>query len=241
MVRLAMAEQITCRVTPWYLKRMSLMTLMFVGFGLYFLYDGFIGYPKKNAIYRAHERFAAIQEEKKAFLDQGGTQVEWATVVKEEGYPEQSDWSDYAAVHGWPAEAPEKLYSTADQFFFGGLCLAIGLGVLGTLLVNRGRVLRADEDSFYTPKGERVPFTSAYRIDMRKWDNKGLAYVHYRDGKGKERRATIDDLKFAGADEIRGRLMKNFEGELVERVSNDPNERAQGGAEPGKAGPSDAS
>jgi hypothetical protein len=97
--------------------------------------------------------------------------------------------------------------------------VAIGLAVLGTMIVNRKRVLRADAAAFFTPKGERVPFASAFRVDQRKWDNKGLAYVYYRDEAEKERRATIDDLKFGGADAIRKRLLENFDGDLVERLA----------------------
>lgn len=217
-----MADPITCSITPWYTKRMSLMSLMFVGFGLYFLYDGFIGYPKKNAIFDEHERFVAIQDEKQTFLEGGKTSSDWATVAAEKGYPTQDEWIDYAAEKGWPEEPPEKRYSTSDQFFFGALCIAVGLSILGTMMLNRGKVLRADGISFTSPKGERVLFSSAYRIDKRKWDNKGLAYVHYRDDKAKERRAVIDDLKFGGADKILERLMTNFEGELVERIAVEP-------------------
>ncbi len=223
-----MADEITCPITPWYTKRMSLMTVMFVGFGLYFFYDGAIGYPKKNKIFKAHEEFTAIQDEKEAFLkEEGNTNVEWAEVVKEKGYPAQSEWTDYAAVNGWPEEPPEKHYSTSDQFFFGGLCLVIGLMVLTTLILNRKRILRADAASFYTPKGQEVRFATAYRVDKRKWDNKGLAYVHYRDENEKEKRATIDDLKFAGADAILDRLLENFDGELIARVSTEANEQVE--------------
>ena len=114
-----MAEPISCEITPWYTKRMSLMTLMFVGFGLYFLYDGFIGYPKKNAIFREHETFQQIQEEKKAFLEGGKTAADWKAVVEEKGYPTQDEWIDYAADNGWPEEPPEKIKSTTDQFVCG--------------------------------------------------------------------------------------------------------------------------
>jgi len=231
----AMADDITCSITPWYTKRMSLMTTMFVGFGLYFFYDGAIGYPKKNKIYKAHEEFVAIQDQKQAFLDEGGTNIEWAKVVEENGHPPQTEWIDYAAVNGWPEEPPEKLYSTTDQFFFGTLCVVIGLAVLGTMLMNRKRVLRADDSSFYTPKGLRIHFASAFRVDKRKWDNKGLAYVHYRDENEKERRATIDDLKFGGAVQILERLLENFDGELVARVSNEPAASSEEAESPSEA------
>ena len=206
---------------------MSLMTLMFVGFGLYFLYDGFIGYPKKNKIFEEHQRFVEIQEEKEAFLADGNLRADWKALATEKGYPEQDEWIDYAATKGWPEEPPEKFHSTTDQFFFGALCIGIGLAVLGTMMINRSKVLRGDDISFTSPKGERVLFATAYRIDKRKWDNKGLAYVHYREENGKEKRATIDDLKFAGANKILDNLMANFDGELVERVSTGPNDHAE--------------
>ena len=219
-----MAEPITCPTTPWYTKRMSLMTLIFLGFGLYFLYDGFIGYPKKNRIYDAHQRFKEIQAEKGAFLAKGNNLGQWKVVAEGKGYPEQSEWADYAHAKGWAEKPPKERESTGDQFFFGTLCVGIGLAVLGTMLVNRRSVMRADDSNFYSPRGVRMPFESAFRIDKRKWGNKGLCYVSYRDENGRERRATIDDLKFAGADKILERLMENFEGELVERVSTEANQ-----------------
>lgn len=223
-----MADPISCPITPWYTKRMSLMTLMFVGFGLYFLYDGFIGYPKKNAIFDEHERFVEIQDERKAFLEEGNTSSDWAKIREEKGYPQQDEWVDYALDKGFPEEPPEKRYSTTDQFFFGALCIGIGLAILGTMMLNKGKLLKADGISFTSPKGDRVLFSSAHRVDKRKWDNKGLAYVHYKDEKEKDQRAVIDDLKFGGADKILERLLENFEGELVERVST---ESAEGSAE----------
>lgn len=222
-----MADPISCSITPWYTKRMSLMTLMFVGFGLYFLYDGFIGYPKKNAVYDEHVRFTEIQDEKKAFLEEGNTSGDWDKVSADKGYPEQEEWIDYALDKGFPEEPPEKRYNTTDQFFFGALCIGIGLAILGTMMLNKGKLLKADGLSFTSPKGDRVLFSSAHRIDKRKWDNKGLAYVHYKDEQEKERRAVIDDLKFDGADKILERLLANFEGELVERVSTESAEESR--------------
>jgi hypothetical protein len=55
----------------------------------------------------------------------------------------------------------------------------------------------------------------------------------------KEKRAIIDDLKFAGADKILDNLMANFDGELVERVSTEPNEPAEDDAEAPKASSKD--
>ena len=56
-------ETIECRVTPWYFRRMSLITLMLAAFGGWFLYDGLIGYPKKNLEAVASEAFAMARSE----------------------------------------------------------------------------------------------------------------------------------------------------------------------------------
>ncbi len=208
------------------------MTAMFVGFGLYFFYDGFIGYPKKNKRFLAHQKFEERDERKKAFEEEGGVESEWAAIAEGEGFPEGT-WEDFATEQGWPEKPPEKLYSTTDQFVCGGLCVGVGLFILGTMFLNRRRKVTADADSFTTPKGESVPFASAFRVDKRKWDNKGLAYVYYRDEADKERRAVIDDLKFDGADKILDRLMDNFEGELIERIAQEPASGASGGVADG--------
>jgi hypothetical protein len=76
--------------------------------------------------------------------------------------------------------------------------------------------LTADANSFTTADGQHVPFDSAFRIDRRKWDHKGLAYVYYRDAKGSEKRAVIDDLIFGGAAKVLERLQANFKGDVVD-------------------------
>lgn len=210
-------EPITCHVTQWYFKRMSLMSLMFVGFGLYFLYDGFIGYPKKNRIFDEHLAFKARQEEFAAARE-GNPGVEWESYARGRGWPLEDRWRDYTAKRGWAEKIPEKRYNINEQFFFGGLCCALGLGILGMMLFNRHRRLTASASAFTTPEGKEVPFSAAFRIDKRKWANKGLAYVHFKDGSGRERRAVIDDLKYEGADHVLARLMTHFQGEILDRV-----------------------
>lgn len=104
----------------------------------------------------------------------------------------------------------------------GGLIV----GVL--LLLNRNKTLQGGEDHFITPEGRRVAFDEVFRIDKRKWDNKGLAYAWYREGgSGPERKAVIDDLKFDGAGRILDRLLASFSGELIEKVADEPAETGE--------------
>jgi len=93
------------------------------------------------------------------------------------------------------------------------------VAVLGWVILHVPRRLRADGVSFTPPGGKTVRFEDVFRLDLRKWDNKGLAYAFYREGGvGGEKRATIDDLKFGGADRVLARLMDVFEGEIIEKV-----------------------
>ena len=82
-------------------------------------------------------------------------------------------------------------------------------------LRNKNRVLSADADSLTTPDGTRIPFVSVTKIDKRKWDNKALAYLWWKDGEI-IKKAEIDDLVFDGAGKVLDRLMAQFNGELVD-------------------------
>ena len=90
------------------------------------------------------------------------------------------------------------------------------LAVLVRFLLQRGTTLRADETGLTTPAGRRVPFDKVFRIDKRKWKNKGLAAIFYRDEQGNEKKADIDDLKYSGADQVLDRLLGRFSGEVVD-------------------------
>ena len=69
------------------------------------------------------------------------------------------------------------------------------------------------------PNGAEVRFADVFRVDKRKWDNKGLAYVYHRSG-GAGKRAVVDDLKYDGAGRVLDRLLAQFNGELIEKVQD---------------------
>ncbi|MGK0185749.1 MAG: hypothetical protein ACI9R3_001528 [Verrucomicrobiales bacterium] len=141
-------------------------------------------------------------------------------------------WNKLAKEEGWELEPEEYTDSKIEtQWHFTiGMFVASLIAVL-IFLLNRGKVLKADADSFYTPSGGRVAFADVFRIDRRKWDHKGLAYAMYREGgEGRSRKATIDDLKFLGADKVLHRLLKNFEGELIDRIPDEDEEEEANGA-----------
>ena len=53
------------------------------------------------------------------------------------------------------------------------------------------------------------------KIDRRPWKLKGLAKVYYQQN-GNTKKASIDDLRFKGADAILERIQANFTGEILD-------------------------
>lgn len=181
------------------------MIALLLGLSAFFFYDWKIGYPKKRAQYEEYwpQYQQLVQKEKKT--------GDWFKLAREKGWPEkphEEDWN----------------YKIREQLIFGCLTGTIGLGMLAAWLRNSRRKLTADHESFTTPDGHRVPFSSAFHLDKRKWDNKGLAYVRYRDGSS-TRKAVIDCLIHGDpAIRVLERLEANFQGELVDIVRTPPAE-----------------
>lgn len=196
------AEEIICRTTPWYRKRRLLTVAFLLGFSLYFFYDWKIGYPAQQ---RAYEAYWPVYQELSV---QNKDPQAWLAKARENGWPEspkESDWN----------------YKLREQLIWGSATAAIGLVLLGAYLRNRHRVLRADTTSLTTPEGVRIPFDQVEKIDKRKWDNKALAYLWWKDGTT-TRKAVIDDLVYDGAGKVLDRLMSRFQGELIDLERETP-------------------
>jgi hypothetical protein len=172
------------------------MVAMLLGFSLYFCYDWKIGYPKQKLEYDAYwpvyQKLVVEEKDDKA----------WLTKAKDNGWPEspkEKDWN----------------YKLKEQLIWAIGTGAAGIGMLLAYLRNKDRFLMADAGSLTTPEGARIPFTSVRRIDKRKWDNKGLAYLSYQDGDAMKK-AVIDDFIYQGAGKVLDRLMEQFQGELID-------------------------
>ncbi|MDB4673450.1 hypothetical protein OAF27_01425 [Verrucomicrobiales bacterium] len=214
---------IVCTTTPWYSKRMGLMTLMVFAFGCWFLYDALVGYPKKVG---ETKEYAAIVEleEKYAELKKEENLAAYAEFAAERGAgPEEPPtWRSIAAERGVALDFKETDEGdiTEQKYWAGGAFLVASI-IAVFFLINRSKKISADANSFTTPGGTTIPFESVYRIDKRKWKYKGLAYAHYTDSAGKKQKAALDDLKYGGTDKILDRLMANFSGELIDRVEDE--------------------
>lgn len=181
---------LVARLTPWYWKRALVTLAVVVLVALYFVFDGWIGYPKKNA-----KLEAGIEKRAQIWSGDGSEQEK------------QAAWTAYTATvglndkHG-EAQLREQLKSPAkirEQFYYAGGLGAVALAMALWQLRQRGRTLELHPDGLKLPSGEKVPFAAMQRVDRRKWHRgkAGLAYLFYQSG-GETKRATIDGLKFGG-------------------------------------------
>ena len=140
-----------------------------------------------------------------------------------ESSKDKRKWSLYGTLSGkkgWSDSEP-KYHNSREilaQIIIGSILLLSSLYVLVLTLINRGRSIGSDEVSFTTEKGLVIDFKTINKIDTRKWNKKGLAYVFYVNDKGLPSKTVIDDLKYKGADEILERIKNEFTGELVENI-----------------------
>lgn len=232
------SSPIVCPVSKWYYRRYGQMAAMFLVFAVWFYKDGAWSWPKENAMAAERTRYEAEVTDAFAKAKAAGTVEAWRGEAKGKGvlFNEQGEpqsWAAYAAKKGWP-EKPKKRTETeiGQQFYWSG-AMGVGLLVIGSiLLLNRSKKLVGHDDHFVLPDGRRVNHADAFRIDARKWENKGLAYVSYRDGAdGPVRKAVIDCLKFQDGDKVYDQLRANFHGELIEKQiePDEPEEPAESG------------
>lgn len=214
---------IICTVTPWYHKRMGRMGLLLAFFALWFFKDGKWTWPEERRQAEVLTDFRRLRDDYDKAKTEGRLEA-WTAEAKTKGYPLNEEGmliktAAYAAQHDWPEDpklrTPQEI---EQQFYYAAGAGIAALLVLGFWMLNRGRKLIGEADHFITPEGVRVAFSEVFRVDKRKWDNKGLAYVSYKTASGGEKTAVIDDLKFEGAEHVLARVVSHFSGELIEKL-----------------------
>ena len=157
--------------TTW--KRQKLLVGIFViAFGCWFLFDGFVTWPKSN--------------------------VRWDAYEKHKGEERLTEWPEYAATQGWIEEPPHKRYERKDmigQFVCGSVLAVLGGIVLIYWFTQIRRTVRTDGEAVFTAAGTRVPFSAITSIGLKQWDSKGIARVRY-EIEGRRGEFVVDDYKF---------------------------------------------
>ena len=142
-------------------------------------------------------------------------------------------WKEYSGEMGWPQQIDvQEDFKEADQIghqlIAAVVCFALAGVALYFLLRTKSRVMKVDDEGYYPPGGDLIPFGDITVLDKRKWENKGLATLTYKKD-GTEKTAKIDGLVYgqfkeeegAPAEALFQKILANFEGELVELVVED--------------------
>lgn len=135
-------------------------------------------------------------------------------------------WLEYSKVRGFNADPPEQSYDAGkigEQWVVFWICLALALGALFVLLRTLQRSISVDGDAVTTQDGHRVPYADLKKLDLRKWETKGLAYIDYEGPSGKGR-IRLDGLTYGGfkkeqgepAERLMRRIRARFSGEVLE-------------------------
>lgn len=204
------SSQVVCPLSAWFYRRFGLAFLAIAGMVLYFLYDGAIGYPKKNLAADLHDAFVAGQSGEPAPLDLSAQteRQKMAIEAAREAGANGSSWPAFAATRKLPGKVPHRYTAgeIREQFVFAAILGALSLGLVIWILMYRKRCYLVEEESFFTPGGEEIRFERVTGIDLQKWD-RGLARLSYDKGAAGPAQFRVDDYKYAGADVILKRIL----------------------------------
>ncbi len=185
-----------------YFRKFLFVFLGASAFAAYCLYDGLVGYPKKLTIAEAYES------------------------LPEEGRREA--WKELAVEKGWPPRTPQKpakdiQAGIGQQFFMFAACGLVAIPAVLKWMSGQGTWIEGDETLIRHSNGQEVPIGSITKIDKKKWEEKGIAKIHY-DVEGKSSKFVMDDFKYDRAS--MAELMKLAEANLTqEQVLGDRLER----------------
>lgn len=137
-------------------------------------------------------------------------------------------WKEYSNSGGrkWDEKSTGQLKSEGkikEQLYIGIFCSVLFLVALFFFVRTLGRSMKVDAVGFTPPGKKLIPYGDIKRIDARKWDTKGLAYLHYTDG-GTEKKVKVDGMVYGQfkkeegepAEKLYRRILSNFHGELIE-------------------------
>jgi hypothetical protein len=210
------AMTLRAEISRGYLMRLGLVGLFcFLG-GLYFFYDGMVGYPAKRA--------AGLDFQK--FMEDNPDMEELERF---------EEWKKRAVEKGWPPENPLKadtnkpvsLIDINEQFYYGGGACLIGLGFLSRFAYMFHRWIECDDTSLRDKAGHETTYANITELNKKKWQNKGIAFVKYKSEKGPQQ-IRLDDFYFErdATRQILRKVEANIDPALITNGKPEPPETA---------------
>jgi hypothetical protein len=184
-------DEIIAQPEVGYRWKHLIMAILMIAGGLWFAYDGWINWPHQNQMAAKVEK--NLEAAQKAKDDKKATEL--ATELRR--YEKHNDASILI----------QKILAFTLPTF--GL-----FWMIWTIKDTRGRY-RLTGDTLEVPGHPPVTFSAIRRIDKRKWDRKGIAYLHYEHGMPPTQAVLkLDDFAYERkpTDEILERIEKGTRG-----------------------------
>lgn len=183
------SHEIVAPPAKYYRWTRYVMSIMLIGGGLWFAYDGWIGWPGHN------ERLDRAEADREAAVKAGDKAKETELNVK--------------------ISKMNRRYGGKDLLLQRGLGVALppaGIALLIWTLYNSRGAYRLSGETLHVPGHPPVPLGAIRRIDKRLWDRKGIAFIDYElDGaRPTTGRLKLDDFVYERppTDEIYDRIEK---------------------------------
>lgn len=152
------------------------MAVFIMFWSVWFLYDGFWGYPLQRQIAR---EFAVYKEQ--------GRSDAWKAYADSQGWPDGTEGNPGHDYSDWDIR-------TQKMLGFGLLPLSLLYGLAFARSFSKWIAL--DNDGLATSWGQRVPYAAVTSLNKTRWRKKGIAVVQYQDGAA-TKRLVLDNFKYA--------------------------------------------
>ncbi|QDT12057.1 hypothetical protein K239x_40650 [Planctomycetes bacterium K23_9] len=183
---------------PRYFRRFLWVALVCMAYSLWCCYDAWVAYPAKGEVALAYEavkaKFDGANPEppQDDMLDLGfpRSQTKWLAT-----------WEAVAKENGWPPEPPEKTAKEigediGKQYFMMVLCGLVGVPSLIKWWRGQGTWVEGDESTIRNSRGKELQIANIVKIDKRKWEDKGIAKIHFLEKGDRKKVFVMDDFKF---------------------------------------------
>lgn len=182
--------EVVARISKEWRRRMLFMCFMILGIAAWFLYDGYILWPKEA---QRHVEYLEIKD----------TLIEAGDAVDEESTSVRLAWERYAREMDYQRNIPKERIGgdIKEQRVIGWVIMIVALLHGVWIAWSHTRQVSVKGDIVIGASGERVDINSITAIDRKKWKDKGIAYGIYEEG-GKQRRLCLDEHKFRGCEAI---------------------------------------
>jgi hypothetical protein len=171
-------------ISRGYLMRLGLVGLFCAAGGLWFLYDGLVGYPEWRERGFTFEKFV----EDNTGMDELDLMNKWNAEAREKGWPEGNPLDP-------ETNKPIAVVKVNEQFYYAGAALLAGLGFLSRFAYMFGRWIECDDTTLRDKSGREARYADITELNKKKWQSKGIAFVSYKKNGGTDK-IRIDDFYF---------------------------------------------